>query len=519
MMQPIPWTSARIEEALEIVPGAASDRDGLVFTGVSTDSRTIGPQELFVALQGENFDGHTFIADLAGRGVKGFVVGNVFWSSLDRELKEKWNNGNCRFFPVDDTLAGLGKLARCQRLRANVKVVAITGSNGKTSTRKMAGGIFNRRFRTLTTQGNLNNEIGLPLTLLKLSRKHEWAVVEMGMNHPGEIERLARIALPDIGVITNTAACHLEGLGSVENVARAKAELLTGLGANGTAVLNLDDPRYEILAETAAANPGITRTLCFTVSDTDGDRVLAEDFTVSDTDGDRVLAENFTVSDTDGDRVRAENITPQGRGTGFTLVAGTGQRCEVLLPTPARFMVNNALAASAAALGAGISMADIADGLAGFEPVAGRMEIVQGFNNTTIMNDTYNANPNSVRAALETLGRSAGKAGCVAVLGDMLELGDRSKALHHGVGRAAAAAGVSRLYAHGAMAGQVIDGAVAAGLPREMTLAGTKEEITAAVMENTAENAWILVKGSRGMRLEKIVNKLIEFPANTPGRT
>ncbi len=490
MMQPIPWTFAQIEEALDLAP--ASRKDGaaeLIFTGVSTDSRTIGPQELFVALVGEKFNGHTFVADLVDKGVKGFVVSRGFMSSLDQELKERRTAGNCRFFPVDDTLTALGDLARYQRIRANVRVVAITGSNGKTSTRKMTGGIFTQRFRTLTTQGNLNNEIGLPLTLLKLSDQHEWAVVEMGMSHSGEIERLTRIALPDIGVITNTAACHLEGLGSIENVARAKAELLTGLGANGTAVLNLDDPRFEILASAAAANPGIKRTIC------------------------------FTADHAKGDLLQAENITAHGQGIAFTLVAGTGERCEVLLSTPARFMVNNALAASAAALAAGIPMEEIGEGLAGFEPVAGRMQLVPGFNSTTIMDDTYNANPGSVGAALETLGRSAGKAGCVAVLGDMLELGERSQALHREIGRAAADAGISRLYVHGAMAAQVIDGAVGAGLPREMTLAGTKEELTCAIMENTAENAWILVKGSRGMRLEEIVNRLTEFSAQKPGST
>ncbi|MBI9090422.1 MAG: UDP-N-acetylmuramoyl-tripeptide--D-alanyl-D-alanine ligase [Desulfobacterium sp.] len=497
MMQPIPWTSAQIEDALEIVPASSPDRASeLIFTGVSTDSRTLGPQELFVALEGDRFNGHTFIADLVDKGVKGFVVSNEFLSSLDQELEERWTAGNCRFFPVVDTLAALGDLARYQRMRANVRVVAITGSNGKTSTRKMTGGIFARQFKTLTTQGNLNNEIGLPLTLLKLSDEHEWAVVEMGMSHPGEIERLARIALPDIGVITNTAACHLEGLGTVENVARAKAELLTSLGHNGTAVLNLDDPRFEILASAAAANPGITRTICFTADQAKGDRARSEK-----------------------DRVRAENITTLGQGIGFTLVAGTGERCEILLSTPARFMVNNALAASATALAAGIPMEEIGEGLARFTPVAGRMQLVQGFNNTTIMDDTYNANPGSVGAALVTLGQSAGKAGCVAVLGDMLELGDHSQALHREIGRAAAEAGVSRLYVHGAMAAQMIDGAVGAGFPREMTLAGTKEALACAIMENTAENAWILVKGSRGMRLEEIVNRLTEFSAEKLGTT
>jgi len=483
MISPIPWTVSEIREALELDPGASDSGarrtriPELIFTGVSIDSRAIDANGLFLALEGEKFDGHTFVADLVERGIKGFVVATSFMLALSKALKELWDSKGCIFFPVENTLAALGALARYQRIRANVKVVAITGSNGKTSTRKMTGEIFSRKFKTLTTEGNLNNEIGLPLTLLKLSNEHEWAVVEMGMNHKGEIKRLAKMALPDIGVITNTAECHLEGLGSVENVAFAKAELFSGMAFNGIVVLNRDDPRFEILLA-AAESDNIKKILC------------------------------FTGSDGNKNCVRAEAITHTKNGTEFSLFSNTRESCDVLLHTPAGFMVNNALAAATAAIAAGISLEIIKQGLGAFEPVPGRMHLVPGFKNTTLIDDTYNANPGSVKAALETLSMVSGSAGTVAILGDMLELGERSPELHREIGRIAAGSGISRLYVYGAMASHLIEGAVGAGFPVAMAMAGSRKEIAAAVMENTPENAWILVKGSRGMQLEKIVKEL-----------
>lgn len=476
MNQPIPWTVGDITRALKIDPlveGSEQDK-GFIFPGVSTDSRSINPQELFVALRGESFDGHAFIPDLMKRGVKGFVVEKGFPIEKDSLVKK----GGVLFFHVDNTLIALGDLARFQRLRSGVKVVAITGSNGKTSTRKMTGGIFNRRFNTLTTTGNLNNEIGLPLTLLKLNFHHEWAVVEMGMNHPGEINRLAAIAMPDIGVITNTAACHLEGLGTIEGVARAKAELLPHIAKNGSAVLNLDDPNFEILEAAARANVAIQDIVCFTT--VQGKR----------------------------DCVRAAKIEARPGGISFTLESTSHGAWEVLLPTPALFMVSNALAAACAALAAGISMEIVKEGLGAFEPEPGRMLVVPGVNNTTIIDDAYNANPGSVAAALETLGRASGVNASIAVLGDMLELGDQAASFHRKIGALAAESGIVKLYTHGAMACHLIDGAVEAGLPLESTMDGTREEITADILKETQPNAWILVKGSRGMRLEKIVTQL-----------
>ncbi len=468
MNPPIPWHVADVIQALG--QGPADPDPELVFPRVSTDSRTIGAQDLFVALGGERFDGHAFIPELVQRGVRGFVI--------KKGQNIPGHAPGCQFFCVDNTLTALGDLARFQRLRAGVRVVAITGSNGKTSTRKMTGEIFGRKFNTLTTRGNLNNEIGLPLTLLGLSLDHEWAVVEMGMNHAGEIHRLGAIALPDIGVITNTSHCHLEGLGTVEGVARAKAELLPHVRACGCAILNQDDPWFSLFCTAARANAAIENIVCFTL-----DRGHA-------------------------DCVRATAIEERGDGIGFTLDSPWGSVRDILLHTPARFMVSNALAAAAAALAAGIPMATVKQGLEAFAPEPGRMHLVPGFNRTTLIDDTYNANPGSVAAALETLGR-VGKSGtCIAVLGDMLELGPGGEQFHRKMGALAAASGISRLYAHGPMAGHVIDGAVGAGFPASAAMVGTREAIAVDLREHAPEHAWILIKGSRGMQLEKIVTQL-----------
>lgn len=475
-LTPIAWKAGDVSEALGLGTTQAPDSGSLVFPSVSTDSRTIEAGELFVALKGETFDAHAFIPGLLARGIRGFVVSQAFYASCADPVRSGLKQADALVFPVPDTLVALGQLARYQRLRSNVKVVAITGSNGKTSTRKMTGDIFSETHITLTTQGNFNNEIGLPLTLLRLSARHQWAVVEMGMSNPGEIARLGAIALPDIGIITNTAECHLKGLGTVENVALAKAELLATIRKGGCAILNTDDPRYGLLLDRARANRNIRQIIGFGFSD---------------------------KAD-----VRALNPVMAGTGTRFTLSRDAESLGEVLLPTPAPFMVSNALAAASAALAAGISTAVIRAGLGRFEPVAGRMNIGRSPAGFMVINDTYNANPVSVLGAISTLVLIAGDNPSYLILGDMLELGDNSAEFHHRIGREAARLGISGLFAHGIMAVHAIDGAISQGLDPGQTLTGTKEEIAGAALDRIPGNAWVLVKGSRGMRMEDVVNRL-----------
>ncbi len=478
-MNPIPWLSSEIKEALAIKSREWGPATSVHYSGISTDSRKIQPDELFVALKGETFDAHEFAAPLLKLGVKGFVLEKKFLDAMDPAAKRAFQSADVQVFPVENTLEALGSLARYQRLRSQIKVVAITGSNGKTSTREMCARIFETEFKTLSTQGNFNNEIGLPLTLLKLSKLHEWAVVEMGMNHPGEITRLGNIGLPDIGVITNTTSAHLEGLGTVENVARAKSELMAAIASGGSAVLNVDDPRFSIMADEAKKNQGIAHLVRFGLSE-------AAD----------VTAEKIEVD--------------KGRLTFTLYYKKTDEKVPVSMATQALFMVNNALAAAAAAIQAGISLEHISQGLAGFNPVSGRMNIVQTPQGINLINDTYNANPGSMKSALQTLLHLSKGRKRYAVLGDMLELGKTSSDLHYEIGQEAARCSVSGLYAFGPHAGQVIQGAQEAGLPASRTLTGSKPEIAAALIKELTPGAWILVKGSRGMRMEEIVALLME---------
>ena len=481
MSEPIAWTTSDLMEALSpALPGTLPQR---VFSGISTDSRTMGPGEIFLALRGERFDGHRFVPDLLEKGVRGFVVDKAFMAGPGGKIRQE--TADALFLEVDDTLAALGKLARFQRVRAGVRVLAITGSSGKTTTKEMAGAVFNTRFNTLVTQGNLNNEIGVPLTLLKLSKDHDWAVVEMGMNHPGEIERLAAIALPDMGIITNTAAVHLEGVGTVEDVARAKAELLGGIGGRGISILNLDDPRYCLLRDKALEN--------------------------------RKIHEQITFGFSEDALVRAADIETKGGEIRFTLWNGMENMGVMHLDTPGRFMVENALAAAASALAAGIDKDEIALGLGRFRPGAGRLNVKALGRDIKVIDDSYNANPLSVACALETLAELGRDRQIVAVLGDMLELGRDAPRLHREVGKKVAACGVSRLYVHGEMGVEVISGAVAEGVLSDHCLGGTHEEISDHIRTHVEPGAWILIKGSRGMKMERVVDLLEDSDGRRAG--
>lgn len=513
----IPWSSSDICKALKIT--ADGDLRECAFAAVSTDSRSTSKDDLFVALKGERFDGHSFVSDLIGRGVRGFVVERTFSASLKPDLQKEVARYNILLFSVDDTLNALGMLASFQRVRSNAKVLAITGSNGKTTTRKMAASIFEERFNTLSTEGNLNNEIGLPLTLLKLSVKHEWAVVEMGMNHPGEISRLSRIASPDIAIVTNTTDAHLEGLGTAEDVAKAKAEITDGMNPGSTILINRDDPRWHIIAEKVSHSPHISNTLFF-----GSDREQSH-FSAATPLFDQESI-HFTMC-INGVESAADSAQPAGRPednkNSHEISKNRQQYCENFrVRTPAPFMLCNALAASGAAFAAGIPLNTIRNGLLKFEPAAGRMKIIEFgrcgvYNKLHLIDDTYNANPGSVKGALETLRRLSRGGESIAILGDMLELGEHSQELHLQIGHEAAVAAVSKLYGHGEMASEFLTGAHRSGLSQERTLHGTKDEIIADLLEyiqkgeKANRDIWILVKGSRGMKMEIVVEALMKL--------
>ena len=421
--------------------------------------------DAFVAIVGAVHDGHRFIREVAEVGVRGLVFERGRALDVPAGLLQ---SGELACVAVTDTTRALGDLAAYHRRRSPAAVLAITGSNGKTSTRRMTAAVLSRRFAVLEPAKNLNNQIGVPLTLFNLEPRHAWAVLELGTNLPGEIARLAEICAPDVGLITNIGPAHLEGLGSLEGVLAEKGALLAGLAPGGRAVLNADDPRLRRLAGECGVEP-----LLFGLS---ADAA-----------------------------VRAERISESARGIDFEL-ALAGQRTPVRLSVHGRFMVHNALAAAAAGHLLGVGIEEIRQGLEGFSPVPGRMSVSTLPGGIHLIDDTYNANPASMEAAIATLHRLRGNGRGLLVVGDMLELGPASAALHRDMGRLAARTGVSRLLACGNFAEDVGSGAAAEGLAAADILTGPQALIGEALLGELRAGDWVLVKGSRSMGMEAIVN-------------
>jgi len=464
----IPWTTAELLQATggELIGGGWDHP----FSAVSIDSRRIAKGDVFVAIVGDVHDGHTFAAAVVDQGVRGLII-NRHQSGL-LPLRQ-WKKKKVTCIAVEDTTRALGDIAAFNRKRTNVAVVAITGSNGKTTTRQLTAAVVAQQYKTLATTGNFNNQIGLPLTLLNLEPDHRWAVVELGTNNPGEIARLAQICSPEIGVITNIGPAHLEGLGTLEGVAREKGDLLLHLRPGGKAVLNADDPRVLQLAR------GLKNEVHF-----------------------------FGLSDVA--RIRAERIQKNDRGISFTLVL-LDDRVSIALSAHGQFMVANALAAAAVGFLLGLTPAKIKAGLETFKPVPGRMSILKTPNGLHIIDDTYNANPDSMRAAIATLKTLSAAHRAILVAGDMLELGERTEVLHREIGAAAARLGIRRLYACGQFAPAVAAGAQDAGMQAADTIIATRAEISAELKAWLQPGDWILIKGSRGMAMEKIVRELKDW--------
>jgi len=433
--------------------------------GVSTDTRAIAAGSAFVALRGERFDGHDFLADAARAGASCAVVASDRGASAPAGLP---------LLLVDDTLTALGAIARLHRLRFSLPVVGVTGSNGKTTTREMIASILATRGPVLKTEGNLNNEVGVPLTLLRLGPEHTAAVVEMGMNHRGEIGRLTAMAEPRVGVVTNAFPAHLEGLGTVDGVADAKGELYKGLPADGVVIANADDPRMLHKARKS------------------GRRVLT-----------------FSGGkDREADVVVLDVLSQDPEGMRFLLGIGT-KEVEVRLPLVGEHNAANAAAAAAAALALGCTDREIVRGLAGVRPVGRRLRIERLPSGVLLVDDCYNANPASMKAALRTLRQLAGAGRAVAALGDMLELGPTEGDLHRELGRDAASAGLAALAAFGPRARLALDAALAAGMnPSDAFHTEDPQALAAFVRERLRPGDVLLVKGSRGMKLERLVEAL-----------
>lgn len=432
------------------------------FSGVSTDTRSVAPGELFVAVRGERHDGHAFLQVARDRGAAGALVDERYDGPAMLPL-----------LVADDTRRGLGRLARHWRGRARAQVIAVAGSNGKTTTKEMLASILRTHAGEAgahATRGNLNTDIGVALTLLGLREAHRYCAVELGMNHPGEIAELATVAQPRVAVVTNAQREHMEFMCTVEATAEENAEAMRALPADGVAVVNADDLcRAAFLAaagERRVVEFGLERR-----ADVSGDYVL------------RHLGSEIVVR------------TPAGEA-------------KATLAIPGLHNVRNALAAAASAHAAGIPPEAIGAGLSAFRPYTGRLQVTQGPGGATLIDDSYNANPDSVRAAIDVL--SATKGATVLVLGDMGEVGAQGPAFHAEVGAYARQRGVAALLATGEASREAV-AAFGAGARHFETL----ESLVAAARAAALEGATLLVKGSRFMRMERVVAALVPSATET----
>src|SRR5436190_5131427 len=447
-----------LSQIAQFAGGSLSAGDAkVVIEKVSTDSRTLKPGELFVALRGENFDGHNFIESAAKAGATGAIVE----STWNRKISH-----NFALIQTKDTLQAYQQLAANYRKSLTLKVVAITGSNGKTSTKDFAAAVLARRFRVTKTQGNFNNHVGLPRTVLQATSRDEVAVWEIGMNHPGEIATLANVAAPDVGIITNIGVAHIEFMGSREAIAEEKGALAEAVGANGTVILNADDPFSEGIAARTSARVAFAGTQHGTL--------------------------------------RAIEIRQTADGSEFTNLEGA-HRCRAQLPVPGLHMVQNSLLAVAAGRVFGLSLEDCAAGLVAAPLTKARSQIRE-IDGVRFLDDSYNANPDSMKAALRTLVELDADGKRIAVLGEMRELCIESQSAHSDVGQAAAALKIDHLITIGKIAAAIADAAKRAGL-RETAVVASTSEAAVLLDEITAPGDLVLIKGSRAARTEQVIEQ------------
>ena len=429
----------------------------LVISNISTDSRTLKPGELFVALRGENFDAHDFIESAAKSGAAGALVNRTWHGHVPK---------NFALIRATATLEAYQKLAANYRHSLTLKVLAITGSNGKTSTKDFAASVLARKFRVTKTQGNFNNHVGLPRTILEATSQDELGVWEIGMNHPGEIAALSKIAAPDAAIITNIGLAHIEFMGSRDAIAEEKGALAEAVGPQGTVILNADDPfSKEIAARTRA---------------------------------------KVVFAGTTGGSIRAIEIRQSAHGSEFTIVEGA-HRCRAQLPVAGLHMVQNAMLAVAAGRAFGLSIEDSAAGLATAPLTKARLQIKE-IAGVHFLDDSYNANPDSMKAALRTLVELDTDGKRIAVLGEMRELGPESERGHREVGETAATLGVDQLITIGDAAEVIAQGARTAGLDKISSVQSTRKAAD-LLGEVVRPGDLVLIKGSRAARTEEVIEQ------------
>ncbi|MGV8933178.1 MAG: UDP-N-acetylmuramoyl-tripeptide--D-alanyl-D-alanine ligase [Gallionellaceae bacterium] len=452
------WTRMMLLSQLAQVLGGELVGQDLEFTSVATDSRNITTGDLFVALQGDTFDGSQFVSLAAEKGAVAALVNAASY------------HGEAMPSPIvliKDTRLALGKLSGYWRAQFSIPLVAITGSNGKTTVKEMLTCILREAAGSmesvLATQGNFNNDIGMPLTLLRLRKQHKFAVIELGMNHAGEIDYLARLAHPDVAVINNAGSAHIANLGSLQAIAQAKGEIYAGLNKQGVAIINADEENAPMWRVLAAGH-------------------LIVEFAVT------AAAEIKLKSYISDYIINIEVETPLGRFTSQ-------------LNVPGMHNVRNALAATAAAVALHIPVTVIAAGLEKFGGVAGRLQRKAALNGATLLDDSYNANPSSLRAAIEVLVQAKGSK--ILVLGDMGELGIEAAKMHAEMGMAARELGVNKMFALGELSSYAVK-EFGAGAQHFQNL----EDLLQAVQVELNKNVTVLVKGSRFMKMERVANAL-----------
>jgi UDP-N-acetylmuramoyl-tripeptide--D-alanyl-D-alanine ligase len=447
----------QLSELAEELNGHVLGEDPCI-NSVSTDSRKLEPGDLYVALEGPRFDGHDFLDQASEKGAAAAMISHGGHESLPCLL-------------VEDTRLGLGRMAAAWRSRSPARIAAVTGSNGKTTVKEMLAAILQRMGRTLATVGNLNNDIGLPLTLCRL-QDEDYAVVEMGANHPGEIDYLTRIARPDVAILNNAGRAHLEGFGDVEGVARAKAEILNGLSAEGVFIYNADDRFAPLWRDLAAGHS----RLGFAV---------------------------HQPADVSSPEESARLVWDQeGFHSEFSVHCAMGE-LFIRLRLAGEHNRMNALAAIAAAQVLGASRQDVEAGLASLQPVPGRLHCMRGKGGMRLVDDSYNANPDSVRMAVALLARAPGRK--VLVLGDLGELGDNAQRFHEELGACAREAGVDRLYSCGELSAFS-----SRGFGSGARHFASQEELLACLHQQLDAEDTVLVKGSRSAAMEKVVKALCE---------
>lgn len=447
------------------------EQSKLLITGVVRDNRDVQAGNLFAAIRGERVDGHKFIPDAFGRGA---------CAALCEQEPERADSTQGAYVVVPSTTDAMKKLAAYYRRSLDIKVVGITGSVGKTSTKEMIASVLGQHYRVLKTDGNYNNEIGLPLTIFRIKDAHEVAVLEMGISDFGEMHRLAEMANPDICVITNIGLCHLENLGTREGILNAKTECFEHMKEDGTVILNGDDDKL-CTKKTVNGKPVIYYGLGQQAAES-GEGVLMAEKSVYATD----------IGDLGFQGVRAVIHTPEGAFTAH-------------IPIPGEHNVYNALAAAAVGQQLGLGFDEIRQGIAAVEPLAGRMNFLET-GGMTVIDDCYNANPVSMKASLELLSHAKGRS--IAVLGDMGELGEDEGRLHYEVGVFAGQQKLTAVFAAGQLAAEYIRGVRENDLNCELHYYNDRESMTAALLPFVKPGDSILVKASHFMEFPKVVEAL-----------